>query len=616
MSIERTMDVDGQTLGELLENRAHKTPDNIAYLSKQNGSFVATSWENAYQQACNIASGLIEQGIGVGDKVAILSKTRLEWTLSDFGIVLCGAVSVPLYPSNPKEICTHILSNSDAKVVFAEDMTQLEKILEIQSELPFLKSIILFDEPPAHFAKNTAYTILSLQQLCNEGQNSSTAKNILDARKNQISAQSIASIMYTSGTTGLPKGVLVTHEAYTVGTKFAVASTGAFITDVQLSFLPMAHSFGKMLSVYAVRVGFCTAFAESIEKLIDNASEIHPTIMVCVPRIFEKVYSGFLNKAKQSGFLKQKLIFWAVRVGKRWSQLVQHKDHIPILLRIQKAIADILVFSKLRQKLGGKIRWFISGSAPLHKEIMEFFHGAGLMILEGYGLTETNSITTVNRLDDFKFGTVGKPHDSSIKIKIAEDGEILTKGITNFLGYHKLDKETKESFDADGWFRTGDIGELDQDGFLKITDRKKDLIKTSAGKFVAPQYIEGKLKLNPLISQAVVVGDHHKYITALIAINLDAAKQLLQNSSISITDDNLKYHKIITSQIQYYIDTLNKSLGSWEQIKYFKVLPSELSEAKGEVTPSLKIKRNIVVQKYRELIESMYQEHFLPEEHN
>jgi long-chain acyl-CoA synthetase len=381
-------------------------------------------------------------------------------------------------------------------------------------------------------------------------------------------------------------------------------------TDRHVLFLPLSHSFAKAIEVAAVQIGFCTAFAESIDKIADNCGEVKPTFVCAVPRIFEKVYAKVVNGAKSGGAIPWAIFQAALAVGLEVSRERQAGREPTGLLSIKYAVADKLVFSKLRLRFGGQLRCFVSGSAPLSKELAEFFHAAGMLILEGYGLTETNSMTSINRLDRFKFGTVGPVLHPDLQVRIAADGEILTKGVTNLRSYYKQEEATREAIDSDGWFHTGDIGEIDEDGYIKITDRKKDLIKTSGGKYVAPQMIEGQLKMDPIISQAVVIGDQRKYVTTLLALNLEVAKKVLADAGhpLSNSDEEILRSPAVEQRIQEKLNELNRKLGSWEQVKYFRVLPRELSEAEGELTPTLKVKRKVVSERYRNLIDSMYEE--------
>lgn len=606
-ALAKDLGVEGNTIGEMLQRRAEATPERIAYRSKRNGAWIDMTWRQVYEQAQHIAYGLLAQGVQGGDRVGLLCNTRPEWSLCDFGALLAGGVVVPLYPSNPADICMHILQDSEISCLFVEDSKQLEKILPLQPHLPTLRTIILIE--------GTAPTgVFSLAEVITQGiAQQATSSSVVAKPFQQLHAHSLASITYTSGTTGKPKGVMLTHEAFVAGTRYAVGATPAMPTDIHLMFLPMAHIFGHMLSVYMVRIGFVTAFAEGLDKLGENIAEIRPTCLVAVPRVFEKVYNGFLHKAESGSWLQRTLIQWALGIGKQTSQRQQKKQPVGSWLRCKHWIADRLVFRKIRQRLGGRMRWFVSGSAPLAYDIIEFFHMCGMIILEGYGLTETAAVTTVNRMDHFKFGTVGTVHHPDIQVKIADDGEILTKGPTNFIGYYNLPEATQEAIDAEKWFHTGDIGMLDEEGFLSITDRKKDMIKTSGGKWVAPQTIEGKLKLHSLVNQVVVIGDKHQYITALFTLHKEAALQLASTDSLSL--EELTRHPFIQKQLKDHVTQVNQTLGTWEQIKYFRILPSELTEAAGEVTPSLKVKRKIIMERYKSLIDEMYDEHTPHPEH-
>ena len=601
--------VDGKTIGELFANRAAATPSAPAFLTKRGGAWQTTTWQQAYEQASDLAHGLLAVGMKPGDKVAILGGTREEWTLSDLGLLLAGGVTVPIYPSSLTDTVSYILADSETTWVFAEDKKQLAKLLASRDKLPNIKQVFLWDGHVEADPKADAW-VTTLRELSEKGRaHRNKEPDALPQIRAKLGSDDVATIIYTSGTTGNPKGVILHQDAFTVGSKYVAAVLPVSQHDCQVLFLPLAHSFAKSIEIVSIRIGFCTAFAESIEKLVENIGEVKPTFMCGVPRIYEKVYSGFMSKAKEGGALKWKLVNWAVGVGVEASREIQAGRKPSGLLAMQYALASKLVFSKLRERFGGRLKFFISGSAPLSRELAEFFHAAGLLILEGYGLTETNSMTSVNRIDKYKFGTVGPKLTPELQVRIAPDGEILTKGVTNLRGYYKLPDATREAIDADGWFHTGDIGEIDEEGFIKITDRKKDLIKTSGGKYVAPQMIEGQLKMDPLVSQAVVIGDQRKYVTTLLALNLEAARKHLAEIGHEVPKDDgaVIASPAIKERIDLKIRDLNGRLGSWEQVKYFRVLPRELTENDGELTPTLKVKRKVVSERYRELIDSMYE---------
>jgi long-chain acyl-CoA synthetase len=601
--------VDGKNLSDLIANRAAKSPKAPAFMSKRNGAWQTTTWQEAYERASDIAHGLLHLGLSIGDRVAIIGNTREEWSLCDFGLVLGGGVTVPIYPSSPKDTVAFILRDSESSWVIVENDKQLAKLLPLRKELSGIKQVILWD---GHVDGNEQARgwVTTLHELIEAGRQHQLAhKDALIKVRDAVPGDAIATLIYTSGTTGNPKGVIIAHDAFTVGCRYIAGALPVSATDRHVLFLPLSHSFAKAIELAAVKVGFCTAFAESIDKLADNCGEVKPTFVCAVPRVFEKAYAKVLNSAKEGGAVKWAIFQRALDVGIRWSRELQAGRKPSGLLALQYAVADKLVFSKLRQRFGGQLRYFISGSAPLSKDLAEFFHAAGMLILEGYGLTETNSMTSVNRIDKFKFGTVGPMLHPDLRIRLASDGEILTKGVTNLRGYYKNETATREAIDEEGWFHTGDIGEIDEDGFIKITDRKKDLIKTSGGKYVAPQMIEGQLKMEPVVSQVVVIGDQRKYVTALVALNLDVAKKLLSEAGQpTAAEDEIYDSALVKERVQAKLDELNKKLGSWEQVKYFRVLPRELSEAEGELTPTLKVKRKVVSERYREVIDSMYQD--------
>lgn len=600
--------VPGDTIAEMYANRALATPNAPAYMTRRNGDWQTLTWQQAYEKSSDIAHGLVAIGAKVGDKIALIGGTREEWSLCDLGLVLAGGITVPIYPSSLKETVAYILKDSESSYVFIEDKKQLDKLLSIRAEIPHIKQVILWDGHAESDPKVDEW-VIPLRELCDRGRaHRLTQPQALPEIRKQMTPATIATIIYTSGTTGNPKGVVQSHASFCMGSRYGVTALPVRRTDRQLLFLPLAHSFAKTLSMVAVHVGFCTAYS-GIDTILEYVGQVKPSFMAGVPRIYEKVYAGFLSKAKQGGAVKWALVQWAIEVGVKASREIQAGRQPSGLLAIQWKLADKLVFSKLRERFGGKLKWFVSGSAPLSRELAEFFHAAGMLILEGYGLTETNSFTSVNRIDSYKFGTVGKPLHPELKVKIAADGEILTKGVTNLTGYYKLPDATAEAIDAEGWFHTGDIGEIDSDGFIKITDRKKDLIKTSGGKYVAPQMIENQLKLDPIISQAVVIGDNRKYITALVALNQDVAKQTVTDGGQTPPSDAkaLGSHPLVEARLEAKKKEVNSKLGSWEQVKYIKVLPRELTEQDGELTPSMKVKRKVVIERYRDTIESMYQ---------
>lgn len=589
-----------QSIPELFWNRVAKHPDRTMQRSKKYGQWMEASWKQVGEEVRGIALGLVDLGHQPGDAVGLLSQSRAEWVRCDLGILSVGGVTIPVYPSLLPEQTQYVVDDSEARFLIVEDKSQLQKAIKIKPQLPNLKALIVIDPSGCKLSD----TIVSLEQLVARGKQ--REKSELDTRLAAIRRDQIATIVYTSGTTGNPKGVVQTHGNHLSATEAAASVGLGSEDDVDLLFLPLAHSFARLEEYTQLRVGTTTAFAEKIETVVENLAEVRPTIVFSVPRIYEKIYTKVLAGAQQGPPLKQKIFAWSVGVGGQVSKLKQARKPVPPMLALQYKVAHKLVFSKLHEKLGGRLKYFISGGAPLGREIAEFFHAAGLLILEGYGLTETCPVLTVNRPEHYKFGSVG-PALPGVELKIAPDGEILGRGPNIALGYFKREQDTKDAFLPDGWFATGDIGEIDGDGFLRITDRKKDLIVTSAGKNIAPQNIENLLKNDPLVSQAMAFGDKRKYITALVTLDPEQAPGWAKaNGLADASPEALAQHPKVLAKIQGVVDDVNKKLASFEQIKYFRIVPQDFSIESGDLTPTLKVKRKVVTAKYQELLDSMY----------
>ncbi len=568
----------------------------LRYKSKKNWKVL--SWSDVKEKIVRLASALEKLGVKSQDKVAILSNTRYEWTLADLAILSLGAVTVPIYHSTlPKDV-RYVLEHSESKVIFVENRQQLKKIEEIQKELPLLKKVILIESVNGD-------EFVTFKKMIEQNENRA---EWFEKKVASIENASLATIVYTSGTTGEPKGVMLTHQNF-ASAMDAIHQIVEISPDEEgLLFLPLAHILAREIQFFQLTKGFIHSYAENIDKLIDNIKEIKPHFMVCVPRIFEKIYSKILNDVENSNILKKKLFYWALEVGTAVSEAKRKNLSIPILTSIQYQIAHKLVFSKLQEKLGGRVRFFISGGAPLSAEVAQFFHAADVLILEGYGLTETIAAININRPDHYRFGTVG-PMVKNIEEKIAEDGEVLVRGGHVFTGYYRNEQLTKEAFTSDGYFHTGDIGEFDQDGFLKITDRKKDLIVTAAGKNVAPQYIENILKTDPLFSNVMVHGDRRKFLSALVTLNPDELMRLAQSHQVKPAPfEELIVNPKISSLVHKRIEEKNRQLASFEGIKRFAILPKEFTVEGGELTPTLKIKRKLVTEKYKHILDSFYKE--------
>jgi long-chain acyl-CoA synthetase len=598
-----------ESLGLLFWDRAERFSDRIAQRVKVEGAWHDVTWGRLASEVREIALGLLALGREAGDPVGILSQTRAEWSRADFAVLTIGGVTVPVYPTYPAETLAYIVRDAGVRTLFVEDPVQLGKALGALGEMPSLDSVVLMEgaaPPQGPDRRLRVVDWAGLRALGREAHARLAAT--LDARLAAARPADIATIVYTSGTTGFPKGVVQTHANHLAAMRMIEQVTEVRPFDVHLLFLPLAHSFGRMESFLGVYLPLTTAFAESLERLADNLREVRPHFLCSVPRVFEKVYARILSGVESGSPVRRRLFHWALGVGRRASRAVQDGRPLPLGLRLQRAVADHLVFSKLKAALGGRLRFCVSGGAPLSPEIAEFFHAAGILILEGYGLTETCPILTSNHPGAFKFGTVGRPFPG-VELRIAEDGEILARGPNVARGYHGRPEETAAVFGEDGWLRTGDVGEIDADGFLRITDRKKDLIKTSGGSYVAPQAIENLLKADPFVSQALVEGDRRPYPVALITVNADALASLARERGL---DDapatELVRHPAVVDRVRRIVDGVNAHLASYAQIKRFAVLPVDFTQDGGELTPTLKVKRREVRAKYADVIASLYQE--------
>ncbi len=565
---------------------------------KVNGEWKTISWPEYIQKVEFVAGGLKKKGVSHGTHIAIMSGTRVEWSIADLAILGLGAVSIPIYPSNTSEEMAYILNNSETQYLFVEDSSQLDKWKKISPQCPTVKEVFVLVPDKEKRAPNLS----DLEEIGEQFTKESPgfyAKSV-----SQIKLSDLASIHYTSGTTGVPKGVSLTHVQVTSEVADVFSELGMISDDMTLTFLPFSHILGHVEYWGSIYLGYSIAYAESIDKIRDNLKEVGPTVLVAVPRIFEKIYNGVVSQAEINP-TKKKIFNWACSVGAQVSKYKRSNKTIPLTLFLQYGIAQKLVFSKLHAGLGGKLKFCISGSAPLSQQIAEFFHAAGILILEGYGLTETTAAITLNRPHDYEFGTVGRALPN-VKLKIAADGEVLVQSDKVMIEYYKNPEATKEVM-HDGWFATGDIGELTDRGFLRLTDRKKDLIKTAGGKYVAPQKLENLLKLNKYISNVLIHGDQKKYVIALLTLNPDEIKKFAQNNDISYPNlQELAKKPEIQSLIRDVVANVNSQLASYETIKTFEILPNDFTIESGELTPSLKVKRKFCDKKYKEIIDSLY----------
>jgi long-chain acyl-CoA synthetase len=590
---------DVQTIPDLVfkKTAGYNKPDCL--MVKKGGVYTNISAAEVIANVEAVGSALLSWGVQKGDRIGLLAENRPEWVYADLGIQGAAAITVPIYGTLPSGQIEYIMKDSEMQILFVSNETQLKKILEIRNNVPQLKKIVVFD-PPTTFAEN----VISFQAFWEQGKEELKKNpNAVRERAAQSQPDDVFSIIYTSGTTGEPKGVMLTHKNV-ISNVIAVCELFTFQpTDSTLSFLPLSHIFERMAGYYTMLyAGTTIAYAENIESVPKNLGEVKPTILISVPRVYEKFYQRVMDNVASERGIKKSLAGWALRVAAEYTDKKLSGKPVPSL---KYKIADELVLSKVRARLGGRLRIMLSGGAALPRQLGLFFYGLGLTILEGYGLSETSPVICVNLPHKFKFGTVGPPIPG-VEVKIAEDGEILTRGPHVMKGYYKKQKATDETITPDKWFRTGDIGEIDQDGFLRITDRKKDLIVTSGGKNIAPQFVENALKTSRYVTQIVVLGDKRKFACALIVPNLDNVKKFA--AAQSIPDSELLKSKAVISEIQKDLEQHSKDLAPFERVKKIALLEKEFTIESGELTPSLKIKRNVVEKRYKEVIDSLYNE--------
>ncbi|MGW7523699.1 AMP-dependent synthetase/ligase [Streptomyces sp. NPDC054783] len=605
------------SVAALFLERVAATPDAEAYrypVPPASGQgpedWKSLSWAQAAERVYAIAAGLIELGVQPEQRVALASSTRVEWILADLGIMCAGGATTTVYPQTNADESAFILSDSESRVLIAEDAAQVAKALEKRAELPELTKVVVIDAAGAE----TSDWVITLAELERRGAAYlETHPSLIKERVGAIKKEQLATLIYTSGTTGRPKGVRLPHDNWAYMAK-AIAATGLVtMDDVQYLWLPLAHVFGKVLTSGQIEVGHVTAVDGRVDKIIENLPVVQPTYMAAVPRIFEKVYNGVAAKAREGGPAKYKIFQWAAEVAREYAKVSQDNFRrtgtaaVPFGLAAKHKVADTLVYAKLRDAFGGRLRACVSGASALAPEIGYFFAGAGIHILEGYGLTESSAASFVNPGEAYRTGTVGKPLPGT-EVRIADDGEILLRGPGIMEGYHGLPEKTAEVLETDGWFHTGDIGELSPDGYLRITDRKKDLIKTSGGKYVAPAEVEGQFKaVCPYVSNILVHGADRNYCTALIALDEIALLDWAKENGLG----GRPYAEVVAApqtveMVDGYVQQLNAGLQKWQTIKKFRLLPRDLDVEHGEITPSLKLKRPVVEREYKHLIDEMY----------
>ncbi len=600
-------------LVQMFRDQVKKSGPRRAARAKKNGAWVSKTWAELDSQVRDLANGLLELGLARGERVAIFGLTSMEWAVADLAIISAGGVTVPIYASNTVDETAYILENSGAVMAFADSDVgekgaagRLTRLLGAQAKVPAVKHVICFDD--AAVGSTSAKKLSELEKSGRAWGSANAA--VLDQRAEAITPFDPACFIYTSGTTGNPKGVVLAHHSFVLENEALLEMSLMKPSDVMLLFLPLAHVFGKTALASWIGQGFDLAFCDNVDKILEYAAETKPTVLPAVPRIFEKVYAGVIQKATGAPGIKGKLAKWALGEFDQYARArMDGKTYDSLGLTLAKKLVFTKIAATLKERLGGNIQLCVSGSAPLARKIAYFFEFNGLVIIEAYGLTENCAGATSNRLNKNKIGTVG-PAFPGTEVKIAEDGEICLRGPHVMKGYWRNDEATKEVLGDDGWFKTGDIGEMDGDGYVKITDRKKDLIKTSGGKYIAPQNLENALKAaTPLISQVMIHGDRRKYVSALVTVNEDGAKKLLTDKGLTAPPyAELTQHAEVNAALQKVFDELNATLPSYETVKKFKVLKADFTVEGGELTPSLKVKRKVVTTRYLAELDSMYDE--------
>ena len=600
--------MEEKTINQVFRNRVQKYGSRIALEKKLNGKWESVSWEDYYKRAAYVGLALNDMGLQKGDRVSLLSENRLEWLYADMGVLGAGGCIVPIYPTLIDDEVEYIVSHSDSKFLIVENNAQLQKGLYTAKRYPGLKKIIVIDTTEV----NVNPMIMDYNELLDKGKvlynkNPEAFASLADT----IAQDDLATIVYTSGTTGVPKGAMITHKNIMAVIKAldTIEPHYAYDSDQTVPFLPLSHVFERVAGhFYGMYVGITASYAESLDTLIQDIQEKRPTVVLAVPRVLEKVYQQIISQVQDQTPFKQKVFYWGQKVGSKISELREQKKNPGFNLSLKYKIAYAIIFKKLQNALGGRVRWMTASGAPTAREIILFFNSAGIMVIEGYGMTECCAPATMSNIADYRIGTVGRPLPG-VDIKIADDGEILIKGDNVFKGYWKMPEETKDSFTQDGYFMSGDIGLFDDAGFLMITDRKKDLIITSGGKNVAPQKIENLIKSDPLFLEAIVIGDKRKYLTVLVNISQEQAERIAKEKGINVNSlhdlfNNPRFQTIV----EEHIEKCNQKLARYETVKKVGIIKNEFSKETGELTATLKVKRKAVQQKYQPIIDSLYEE--------
>jgi long-chain acyl-CoA synthetase len=584
-----------KTIADLLPKAAEQYGAKVAVRYKEGEAWIGKTFEEVREIVRPLAFGLVTLGVEKGDRVAILANTRPEWTYFDFAALSIGATVVPIYQTNSPEECRYVLENSDSKVVVVEDAEQLAKVRQVRDQLPKLEQVVLMT--------GTAEDALSMDEVAAKGTGGGDAtwETLYEA----VTPEDICTFIYTSGTTGPPKGCVISHGNYRAMLDMVNGVSVIEDEDLAYLYLPLAHSFALLIQFGTFDLGTTLAYWERDPlKILPNLAELKPTYFPSVPRIFEKIYTAATSGIEKEGGAKRAIFNWAIKVGEKMREVERSGRKPGFLLQRQYAFADKQVLSKIRNLFGGRIRLAVSGAAPINPEILRFFDAAGVLVLEGWGMTETSTAATISTPEDFKVGTIGKPFPGC-EVKIAEDGEILVKGPNVFQGYHKNPEATNETI-VDGWLHTGDIGEIDSDGFIKITGRKKDIIITAGGKNITPANLEAEIKQHPLVSQCVVVGDRKPYLVALVTLDPEEAVKYAHEHGLPEDPAQLAIDGDVKATIEDHVEKINQNFARVEQVKKIAILPHDLSQESGELTPTLKVKRAVVAQKHEGAIEQLY----------
>jgi long-chain acyl-CoA synthetase len=583
------------TLADLVPRAAQLYGDAPAIRFKEGGEWVSRSFAQVEETVRRLALGLIDAGVEKGDKVSILANTRPEWTYFDFAALSIGAVVVPIYQTNSPEECQYVLENSDAKVVVVEDDEQLEKIRAVRERVPLLEQVVRMT--------GSSDDATSVEELAAKG--AAGAAEEWERRWRAVAPEDVCTFIYTSGTTGPPKGCVITHGNYRAMLDMIQENSVIEEEDLTYLYLPLAHSFALLIQLASFDLGATLAYWERDPlKILPNLAEVEPTYFPSVPRIFEKIYTTATTAMEKEGGLKKAVFDWSIRVGAKVREMERAGRKPGFLLRKQYEFADKRVLTKIRGLFGGKLRIATSGAAPINPEILRFFDAAGVLVLEGWGMTETSTAATISRPDDFKIGTIGKPFPGC-DVRIAEDGEILVKGPNVFQGYYKNEEATRETI-VNGWLHTGDLGSVDSDGFIEITGRKKDIIITAGGKNITPANLEAEIKQHRLVSQCVVVGDRQPYLVALVTLDPEDAVAYAKEHGLPEDPEQLASDPAVRAAIEEHVATVNEKFARAEQVKKVAILPQDLSQESGELTPTLKVKRAVVADRHKDEIERLY----------